>query len=71
MRKLILLLCILSAYGCAAMTYTAPDGTRVGYVRFLTGSDQISASIGEAAMSVKGQDINVELLKALIGSVVK
>lgn len=68
MRKLAILLtiCMLFSYGCAAVTYTAPDGTRVEYVRFLTSSDKIVGSIGEAAITVSGQEINVELLKALL-----
>ena len=63
---LLTFLCMLLTYGCAAVTYTAPDGTRVDYVRFLTSSDKIVGSIGEAAITVSGQEINVELLKALL-----
>lgn len=68
MRKLAMLLtfCMLLTYGCAMVSYTAPDGTRVDYVRFLTTSDKIVGSIGEAAITVSGQEINVELLKALL-----
>lgn len=68
MRLLAILLtiCMLFSYGCAAVTYTAPDGTRVDYVRFLTTSDRIVGSIGDAAITVSGQEINVELLKALL-----
>jgi len=68
MRKLILIVCAFILSGCAAVTYNSPDGTKVEYVRFLTGSDKIVGSIGEAAISVSGQEINVELLKALISA---
>jgi len=67
-RIFLTLLFILTLSGCAAVTYSAPDGTKVEYVRFLTGSDKIVGSIGEAAISVSGQEINVELLKALISA---
>jgi hypothetical protein len=53
---------------CACVTYTAPDGTRVEYVRFLTSSDKIVGSIGAAAITVSGQEIDVDLLKALISA---
>ena len=71
MRKLTLFVALammIGLSGCAAVTYSAPDGTKVEYVRFLTGSDKIVGSIGEAAISVSGQEINVELLKALISA---
>ena len=71
MRKLTLFVALammIGLSGCAAVTYTSPDGTKVEYVRFLTGSDKIVGSIGEAAISVSGQEINVELLKALISA---
>lgn len=70
MRKLAILLtiCMLFSYGCAAVTYTAPDGTKVEYVRFLTSSDKIVGSIGAAAITVSGQEIDVELLKALLSA---
>lgn len=68
MRKLAILLTICMLYGCAMVTYTAPDGTRVEYVRFMTSSDKIVGSIGAAAITVSGQEIDVELLKALISA---
>ena len=68
MRKITLtILCLMLLFqGCAMVTYTAPDGTRVDYIRFMTTSDRIVGSIGEAAITVSGQEINVELLKALL-----
>jgi hypothetical protein len=65
---LLLTICMLFSYGCAAVTYTAPDGTRVEYVRFMTSSDKIVGNIGQAAITVSGQEIDVELLKALISA---
>jgi hypothetical protein len=71
MRKLTLFVTLAMAIGlsaCAAVTYTAPDGTKVEYVRFLTGSDKIVGNVGQAAFTVSGQEVNVELLKALISA---
>lgn len=69
MRKLAIILTIgLFLCGCAAVTYTAPDGTKVEYVRFLTSSDKIVGNVGQAAFTVSGQEINVELLKALLSA---
>lgn len=60
--------CMLLTYGCAMVSYTAPDGTRVDYVRFMTTSDKIVGNIGQAAITVSGQEIDVELLKALLSA---
>lgn len=70
MRKItLIILCLMLLFqGCAAVTYTAPDGTKVEYVRFLTSSDKIVGSIGAAAITVSGQEIDVDLLKALISA---
>jgi len=67
-RRFLPLLCILLTYGCAAVTYTDPSGLTVKYVRILTISDKIVGNVGQAAFTVSGQEINVELLKALISA---
>jgi hypothetical protein len=50
-----LLLIILMVTGCASLTYQAPDGTKVTYTRFLTGSDTIKGKVGDAIIESKGQ----------------
>lgn len=68
MRILAILLTICMMFGCATVSYTAPDGTRVDYVRFLTSSDKIVGNVGQAAFTVSGQEIDVDLLKALLSA---
>lgn len=51
-----LLLTTMILSGCAAMTYSAKDGTSVRYVRCFTASDEIAGKVGDvASVSVKGQ----------------
>ena len=57
MRKLalIILLSVFILQGCACLNYQAPDGTKVEYCRFCTGSDSIKGVAGEAKIEATGQ----------------
>lgn len=55
MRKLAILLTICVLAGCASLSYTAPDGTKVTYTRFMTGSDTIKGTIRDAKIESQGQ----------------
>ena len=41
--------------GCACMNYQSPDGTKVSYCRFCTGSDSIKGEAGKAKIETTGQ----------------
>ena len=51
---IILSICILLV-GCATLRYEAPDGTKVVYTRFLTGSDSIRGNLGAGTIESQGQ----------------
>ena len=55
MRKLLVVLFVLLLSGCACLNYQAPDGTRVEYCRFCTGSDTIKGELGTAKIETSGQ----------------
>jgi hypothetical protein len=68
MRKAVLFLCMLLTYGCAMVSYSAPDGTKVTYTRFLTGSDTIKGQLGPSPkIEAQGQKVlDPELLELVI-----
>jgi len=41
--------------GCASLTYQTADGSKVRYIRILTGSDCIKGQMPGAAIEVAGQ----------------
>lgn len=56
MRKLAIALTIcMVLMGCATLTYESPDGTKVTYTRFCTGSDSIKGQAGTATIEAQGQ----------------
>lgn len=56
MKKLAIVLTICMALtGCATLTYESPDGTKVSYTRFCTGSDSIKGQAGTATIEAQGQ----------------
>ena len=60
----LLLTALLS--GCASLTYQTPDGTKVTYRRFMTGSDVIRGSIKDAKIEVRGQQVDTETLQKIL-----
>lgn len=57
MRKLtlIIIMTVFILQGCATLTYESPDGTKVTYTRFCTGSDSIKGQAGTATIEAQGQ----------------
>ena len=67
MRHLLIVIALFLVCGCARLTYQAPDGTKVTYSRFLTGSDVIKGKVGNASIEAQGQQtIDAESLKTII-----
>lgn len=67
MRKLLALALIVFLSGCASMNYEAPNGTKVSYMRFMTGADSIKGETPEAKVEATGQkSIDPETMQAII-----
>ena len=71
MRYLLVIALLFLVSGCACLTYEAPNGTKVSYTRFLTGSDIIKGKVGDATIEAQGQqviDINtVQTIISILG----
>lgn len=66
MKYLLIALMIFMA-GCASLTYESPDGTKVTYTRFMTGSDTIKGSVPGASIESQGQKaIDPETLQNIL-----
>ncbi len=58
MKKIVfLLILIIMFFGCARLTYQAPDGTKVTYSRLFTSSDIIKGKVGDASIEARGQHV--------------
>jgi hypothetical protein len=65
-RVIVVIMCLLLS-GCASLTYQAPDGTKVIYMRVMTGSDTIKGTIKDASIESQGQKaIDPATLEAII-----
>ena len=71
MKKIAVLLAVLLLSGCAALSYQSPDGTRVDYVRVFTTTDTITGEIAGAKVEVRGQNVNLDEIRAVTESAVK
>ena len=75
MKKLFIFLVCLCFVGCATLSYEAPDGTKVSYSRFLTGSDSIKGTLGTATIESQGQKAidpaSLQSILNILGTVVK
>ena len=60
-------LALVMLTGCASLVYEAPDGTKVTYTRFMTGSDSIKGKLPGASIESKGQKaIDPETLQSVL-----
>jgi hypothetical protein len=66
MKRLLLIVLLLT--GCATATFEKkPDGTvTVSYTRFLTTSTELTASVGDAKVTSKGQGIDAVTLSNIL-----
>lgn len=71
MKALIVVALVAALSGCAMVSYTTPDGTKVTYSRFMTSSDSIEAKVGDADVKANGQKIDIEAVAALLSAVAK
>jgi hypothetical protein len=53
--KYLMITLALVASGCASLSYEAADGSKVTYMRFMTGSDKIKGSLPGAYIESQGQ----------------
>jgi hypothetical protein len=67
MKWLFITLSILMTFGCASLSYTAPDGTKVTYTRFFTTADNIKGTLNPASIEANGQKIDTQLLQQMLG----
>ena len=73
MKYLLIVIALFLICSCARLTYQAPDGTKVTYARFLTGSDVIKGKVGEASIEAQGQQVidaeSLQIIMSILGRI--
>lgn len=71
MKFFLIAILFVTLAGCVNVKFTAKDGSKVEYTRFLTNVDRIDGNVGTSSVSVGGSQVNVEALTELLRAIPK